>query len=198
MQATTIALWIGVALLVLGLWPSTLLRQISYLAGVGILVASIAVTAISFPGKYIPSNPTPSVPTPAPYTPTPVAPVNTNFAQAVTAAFTGTKAEAQELAAIFQGISMAVTFDGIHKPEPVYTDTRKFGTSSALIQEYILQQNRPTSIGTKYPAIEALIVDALLGRGLVQKGVTLPMDPARRAGIASVYMEAATGLQLVK
>lgn len=197
MQATTIALWIGVALLVLGLWPSTLLRQITYLAGVGTLVASLVVTSFSFQGKYVPGNPSPPVPTPAPYSPQP-APINTGFAQAITAAFTGTKAEAQELAAIFQGIASNLVFDGTHKPEPVITDTRRFGSMSGLVQEYSREMNRPTDIGVKFGPIENLLAQALTSQGYVKQGSTLPMDELRRAGIARVYMEAATGLQMVK
>ena len=190
----TILLWVGMALLGLGLFPSTFLKQVVYLIGVVTLVVAIVGNSFVHSGTYVPPispHPVPSVPV-----------VDTGLAKQATAAFKGTKAEAQELAATCQGIAIGLTFDAIHN-QPVVTDTRKFGEVAATFQEYARQQNRPTDFGTKFADVESIISKALkspqpgFSEGLTPAN-TVPMDSARRAGISKIYMEVATGLQLVK
>jgi hypothetical protein len=127
--------------------------------------------------------PTPT-PTPGPG-PGPGPPIGT-FADNIKAAFTGTKAEAQVLAALHEAYAKAIEFDG-RRSQPRITNTTQMGTLFAECQRY--QSGSETPWGDRFTALAGVLSAEAINRGILVRDKTMPLDANRRAAAVTYFRE---------
>lgn len=198
--ASLYTLYAGGLLFLLGLWPAGWIKQLLYLLGVGCLVGSISITSF-FPAQGV----TPYVP--SPYVPTPIVPAPVvvpvdAFGVQVAQAFvappsSGTKAEAQQMAALFDGYARWLAYDGL-LDKPAVNNTREFGQSFANLQQNVMLMDKPFK--DKYAVMERLIFAQLPVRDKTPEGtpIVAPFSQEKRSATVAVFNQVSAALRSIK
>lgn len=191
-----IALAAGLIWTITALWP----RILAVSGLTFILVAFLANDTAPSSEPYPPSpsplpspspqpGPSPSPgPVPDPIIPQPTGPLG----QQAAAVFTGTKAEAQTLAALFIQYAEIVRWDA-QRPQPKLQTSRDLWKWFGELQKYRGLSESPW--GQKFTVLEQLVLTESTRVGVLSpQAGSVPLTPELRAAAASMYQEIGAGL----
>jgi hypothetical protein len=163
-------------------WPKEFAARVALVTGVTMFSGTLLAGGLL-------RDPGPG-PQPAPD----VAPVTGTLAETVTRYFTGTQAEAQELAALADQMSQQLIYDGT-RAEPAIATTRALGTYWAQLQQYRFFADK-TKFSDRFAELERALAADLTSRGILEaSGKTAPLDVKRRALAASWFGNLAIALR---
>jgi hypothetical protein len=174
LDATMLLSLVGVFAIAASVWPSTTFRQALLIGGIVTLAGARHIAA-----------PQDNQPTPPP------APLVTTFGQQAAAAFTGTKAEAQQMSAMFRAFARIVQWDGTRQP-PRIKSTDDFRKLWQEMQRATVLSDS-TQWGSQYKALVDVISARLAQDGLPHDAI-VDFGPILRGKLVTTFNELADAL----